>query len=113
MAGGAQGQVGLGDDLMHSRDYSDETAHLIDQEVQRILTKQEARCREVLTDHRHALDLVARSLLEHETISGEEVNRLVAAATDTTGATGSATTPNGAPEPMEPTVSDPSVADQN
>ncbi|GIT45936.1 MAG: hypothetical protein Ct9H300mP12_05210 [Acidimicrobiales bacterium] len=68
MAWGSQSQVFLGDDLMHSRDYSDETAHLIDQEVQRILTKQEARCREVLTDHRHALDLVARSLLEHETI---------------------------------------------
>ena len=103
----------LGDHLMHSRDYSDETAHLIDQEVQRILTKQEARCREVLTDHRHALDLVARSLLEHETISGEEVNRLVAAATDTTGAPRSATTSNGTTGPAEPAVSDPSVADQS
>ena len=103
----------LGDHLMHSRDYSDETAHLIDQEVQRILTKQEARCREVLTDHRHALDLVARSLLEHETISGEEVNRLVAAATDTTGAPRSAPTSNGTTGPAEPAVSDPSVADQS
>ncbi len=83
MAWGSQNQVFLGDDLMHSRDYSDETAHLIDEEVQRILSQQEDRCRRLLTDHRHALDLVARSLLEHETISGEEVSRLTSAATDT------------------------------
>ncbi len=80
MAWGSQGQVFLGDDLMHSRDYSDETAHLIDEEVQRILGEQDDRCRALLTEHRHALDLVARSLLEHETITGDDVARLVAAA---------------------------------
>ena len=110
MAWGSQGQVFLGDDLMHTRDYSDDTARVIDEEVQRILTDQEDRCRKLLTDHRNALDLIARSLLEHETISGDEVNRLVAAATDTTG---SATTPNGTSNPAEPTVSDPSVADKS
>jgi cell division protease FtsH len=113
MAWGSQGQVFLGDDLMHTRDYSDATARVIDEEVQRILTDQEDRCRKLLTDHRNALDLIARSLLEHETISGGEVNRLVAAATDTTGATGSATTPGGIPDLVEQTVSDPSVADQS
>ena len=113
MAWGSQGQVFLGDDLMHTRDYSDDTARVIDEEVQRILTDQEDRCRKLLTDHRNALDLIARSLLEHETISGDEVNRLVAAATDTTGATGSATTPGGTPDLVEQTVSDPSVADQS
>jgi len=77
MAWGSQGQVFLGDDLMHTRDYSDATARVIDEEVQRILTDQEDRCRKLLTDHRNALDLIARSLLEHETISGDEVGRLV------------------------------------
>ena len=72
-----QGQVFLGDDLLHTRDYSDDTARVIDEEVQRILTDQEDRCRKLLTDHRNALDLIARSLLEHETISGDEVGRLV------------------------------------
>ena len=62
---------------MHSRDYSDETARVIDEEVERILREQEQRCREVLTDNRNGLDLVARSLLEHETIDGGEVYRLV------------------------------------
>jgi cell division protease FtsH len=77
MAWGSQGAVFLGEDLMHGRDYSDETARVIDEEVERILRNQEERCRELLTSHRNALDLVARSLLEHETISGEEVHRLV------------------------------------
>jgi len=77
MAWGSQGQVFLGDDLLHSRDYSDDTARVIDEEVQRILTDQEDRCRKLLTDHRNALDLIARSLLEHETINGDEVGRLV------------------------------------
>jgi cell division protease FtsH len=77
MAWGSQGQVFLGEDLMHTRDYSDETARVIDEEVERILREQENRCREVLTANRNGLDLVARSLLEHETISGSEVSRLI------------------------------------
>jgi cell division protease FtsH len=78
MAWGSQGAVFLGDDLMHSRDYSDETARVIDEEVERILREQEERCRQTLTEHRRGLDLVARALLEHETIDGSEVYRLVA-----------------------------------
>ncbi len=89
MAWGSQGQVFLGDDLMHTRDYSDDTARVIDEEVQRILTDQEDRCRKLLTDHRNALDLIARSLLEHETINGDEVGRLVKVAA----APGSTTAP--------------------
>jgi cell division protease FtsH len=78
MAWGSQGAVFLGDDLMHSRDYSDETARVIDEEVEKILREQEERCRDTLTEHRAGLDLVARALLEHETIDGSEVYRLVA-----------------------------------
>jgi cell division protease FtsH len=78
MAWGSNGQVFLGEDLIHTRDYSDETARVIDEEVQRILRQQEERCRETLLDHRNGLDLVARALLEHETIDGSEVTRLIA-----------------------------------
>jgi cell division protease FtsH len=77
MAWGQNGQVFLGEDLMHTRDYSDETARVIDEEVERILREEEDRCRQVLTEHRHGLDLVARALLEHETIDGTEVTRLI------------------------------------
>jgi len=77
MAWGSQGAVFLGDDLMHTRDYSDDTARVIDEEVERILREQEERGRRVLRQHRRGLDAVAAALLEHETIDGEEVGRLV------------------------------------
>ena len=80
MAWGSHNQVFLGDEMLAARDYSDETARVIDKEVQRILHAQEARCRDLLDINRAALDLVARALLEHETISGEEVDRLIGAA---------------------------------
>ena len=80
MAWGNQNQVFLGDDLMAGREYSDETARVIDEEVQKILVKQEMACRKLLDENRNALDLIARALLEHETISGDEVTRLIKAA---------------------------------
>jgi cell division protease FtsH len=83
MAWGSQGAVFLGEDLMHTRDYSDETARVIDEEVERILREQEQRCRETLRQYRPGLDAVAQALLEHETIDGAEVKRLIAAAMGT------------------------------
>lgn len=77
MAWGSQGQVFLGEDLMHTRDYSDDTARVIDEEVERILRQAQESCRAVLTENRNGLDLVARALLEHETIDGTEVSRLL------------------------------------
>jgi cell division protease FtsH len=77
MAWGSQGQVFLGEDLMHTRDYSDDTARVIDEEVERILRDAENNCRQLLTDNRKGLDLVARALLEYETIDGSEVTRLI------------------------------------
>ena len=82
MAWGSQNQVFLGEDLVQTRDYSDETARVIDQETERILREQQERCLQTLTEYRHGLDLVARALLEHETISGEEVDRLIAVSRD-------------------------------
>jgi cell division protease FtsH len=77
MAWGSSGQVFLGEDLMHTRDYSDETARVIDEEVQLILRQQEERCRDLLEENRKGLDLVARALLEHETIDGSKVTQLL------------------------------------
>jgi cell division protease FtsH len=78
MAWGSHNTVFLGEDLMSTaREYSDDTARIIDEEVERILREQEDRCRDTLRRHRAGLDLVARSLLEHETIDGAEVRRLI------------------------------------
>jgi len=77
MAWGSQGPVFLGEDLVHTRDYSDETARVIDEEVEQILRQEESRARRILRVHRRGLDAVARALLENETIDGDEVSRLV------------------------------------
>jgi cell division protease FtsH len=78
MAWGGEGQVFLGEDLMHQgRDYSDVTSRVIDEEVERILREQEARATRLLTLHRRGLALVAKALLDRETIDGAEVGRLV------------------------------------
>jgi len=77
MAWGSQGQVFLGEDLMHTRDYSEHTSQIIDDEVEEILRAQEQRALEVLARHRGGLDAVARALLDEETIDGETVGRLV------------------------------------
>ena len=79
MAWGSQGQVFLGEDLMHTRDYSDETARVIDEEVERILRTEQERARRVLTEHRPALDEIAQALLERETITGAEVQAIALA----------------------------------
>ncbi|MFN3254951.1 MAG: ATP-dependent zinc metalloprotease FtsH [Ilumatobacter sp.] len=68
----------LGDDLMSSgREYSDDTAKLLDEEIAKILTDQEQRAHDVLTRHRRGLELIAEALLEHETIDGPSVARLI------------------------------------
>ena len=78
MAWHSQQQVFLGEDLMTSgREYSDETARMMDEEIARILVEQEQRAAEMLAKHRTGLDLVAEALVEKETIDGAEVNRLV------------------------------------
>jgi cell division protease FtsH len=77
MAWGNGGEVFLGEDLMHSRDYSDETARVVDEEVERILREQEARALRLLREHRQGLTSVAQALMERETIDGTEVARLV------------------------------------
>jgi cell division protease FtsH len=77
MAWGSEGAVFLGEDLVHTRDYSDETARVIDEEVERILRDEEQRTRETLTENRDGLVAVAEALLTSETVDGSEVAKLV------------------------------------
>jgi cell division protease FtsH len=78
MAWSSQQQVFLGEDIMTSgREYSDDTAKLLDEEVSRILTEQEQRATDLIVKHRRGLELIADALLEHETIDGREVAGLI------------------------------------
>ena len=97
MAWGANNQVFLGEDLVSGRDYSDETARVIDEEVERILRTQEARARQALIEHRGALDRVATALLERESITGDDVAGLIPEPTETDGTPDSVDTPPNSP----------------
>ena len=78
MAWSSQQHVFLGEDLMSAgREYSDDTAKLLDEEIARVLTEQEDRATKLLTKHRRGLELIAEALLEKETIDGREVAQLI------------------------------------
>ncbi len=77
MAWGSQGMVFLGEDLMHSRDYSEDTSRVVDEEVSRILRESEQRAREHLEEHRAGLVQLATMLLEKESIDGATVARIL------------------------------------
>ena len=70
--------VFLGEQISRSRDESEATAQLVDEEIRAILVAQEQRASAMLAQHRRALDAVARQLVEQETMSGERVRRIVA-----------------------------------
>lgn len=77
MAWGSSSSIFLGDEMMSSKKYSDETAKIIDDEASAILKESENRTHIVLTEYRKGLDAIAKALLEKEEISGEEVGILV------------------------------------
>ncbi len=77
IAWGAQGPVFLGEDLIHTRDYSDETAHVIDEETTRVLDEQAARAAHELAGRRAQLDALAAALLDHETLDATDIGRIV------------------------------------
>lgn len=73
----------LGRELASPKDFSDVTARLIDEEVQQIITNMEAKAIELLKTHREQLNTLAEALLEHETISKDGLERLLAEGGDT------------------------------
>jgi len=70
--------VFLGKEIVESRTFSEGTARLIDEEIQRILTDAELRASELVRAHRHQLDLIAEALLLHEELDREEVEKIMA-----------------------------------
>ncbi len=63
----------LGKEIHESRQFSEETAHVIDQEVQRFIHEASIRATEILNNNRDKLDQLALALLEHEELSQEEM----------------------------------------
>jgi len=67
----------LGRDLMDQKDYSEETAKSIDDEVHRIVDQAYTRAKNLLTDHRDKLDLIASRLVEKEVLDIDETKILL------------------------------------
>ena len=74
--GGGQGEVFLGRDFAQTKDYSEETAGIMDEEVKRIVDIAYSRARDILTEHVDKLHAVAGILLEKEKIEGDEFERI-------------------------------------
>ncbi len=66
----------LGREISEQRDYSEAVAEQIDREVRRLVEEAYDRARSILREHRDALDMIANRLLEVETISRDEFERL-------------------------------------
>jgi len=75
--GESQEYVFLGRDMMRSKDYSEQTAQAIDNEVKRIIDEAYKTANEIIETHRDKLELIARALLEFETLDGTQVEEIV------------------------------------
>ncbi|MFC4620382.1 ATP-dependent zinc metalloprotease FtsH [Camelliibacillus cellulosilyticus] len=71
------GQVFLGRDIQNEPNYSDAIAYEIDTEIQRIIKECYERCKQILTEKRDKLELVAQTLLKVETLEGDQIKTLV------------------------------------
>ena len=74
--GTGQEEVFLGRDIAQGKDFSEQTAALIDEEVKRIINTAYARAREILSSNMDKLTRVATRLIEEEKIDGEEFEEL-------------------------------------
>lgn len=76
--GADQEEVFLGRDLAHAKEYSEETASIIDEEVKKIVDAGYEKAINILSEHVDKLHAVAKVLLEKEKIDGEEFDRIFA-----------------------------------
>jgi cell division protease FtsH len=71
-------QIFLGREIAQHQDYSEDTAIKIDQEVNRIVTEQYNRARQIIVENKEAMIRLAEALLERESLDAVQIRRLVA-----------------------------------
>ena len=74
---GDQEEVFLGHSVSQTKNMSDNTASLVDNEIRRIVDEAYVRARQILTDKLLDLHTLAKALLEYELLSGEEIKALL------------------------------------
>jgi cell division protease FtsH len=67
----------LGREVARQKDYSEDTAILIDNEIKRIVIDCASRARQILVDNIEKLHALARALLERESLDSEEIARIL------------------------------------
>ena len=75
--GRQQGNMFLGRDIMSERDFSEETAAAIDEEVRKLVDTAYIRAKEVLVSNRKVLDEIAQMLIDKETVDAEELQQIL------------------------------------
>ena len=70
-------EIFLGHSVTRQKNVSDKTAALIDEEVRRLIDEAEKTARVILTKDRKELEIIAKALLEYETLTGDEVSALL------------------------------------
>jgi cell division protease FtsH len=76
--GGNAGEVFAGQSVTRHQQLSDRTQNLVDEEIQGLISDGHNAARCILTAHLDSLHAAANGLLEHETLSGEQLRRLLA-----------------------------------
>lgn len=71
-------QIFLGREIAQHRDFSEDTAIRIDQEVNKIVSQQYARAKKILEDNREAMERLTAALLEHESLDNAQMRRVIA-----------------------------------
>lgn len=72
-----QEEIFLGHSVTQSKNVSDATAKIIDEEIRRLIDEAGANARRILNEHGDDLEKIAQALLEYETLSGDEVRALL------------------------------------
>jgi len=75
--GRQQGNMFLGRDIAAERDFSEETAAAIDDEVRNLVDQAYRRAKNVLVNNRQVLDQLAQSLVDKETVDAEELQKML------------------------------------
>jgi len=67
----------LGREIGEQRDFSEESARIIDEEIRRIIRDMEQKAEDMLKSNRDTLDKIAKQLLAKETLSNDDIDRLL------------------------------------
>jgi cell division protease FtsH len=73
-----EGEVFLGHSVTQHKMVSDETAHIIDEEVRSVIDRNYKRAEQILTENQDKLNVMAEALIKYETIDSEQIKDIMA-----------------------------------